>query len=191
MNEEIWRAIVECDPAYDGQLYYGLVTTGVFCRPSCRSKTPKRENVRIFHTPSEARKAGLRPCKRCRPEEQEWRSHEEELARQLARLIDGHYAEPLSLQSMAARLFVSPYYLLRCFRRVMNTTPARYLQLTRLEHAKALLRDTGESITAVALQTGFASSAHFSAVFHKEVGCPPSAYRQLADRDSRKGAGPS
>ncbi|MCL6516648.1 Ada metal-binding domain-containing protein [Alicyclobacillus sp.] len=68
MPEDLWHAIVNCDVAYDGRFYYGVVSTGVFCRPSCRSKTPKREHVRIFLTTGEARAAGFRPCKRCKPD---------------------------------------------------------------------------------------------------------------------------
>ena len=69
MNAEIWEAIIHCDPAYDGKFYYGVHTTGIFCRPSCKSKKPKRENVSTFKTIDEALSAGFRPCKRCRPEE--------------------------------------------------------------------------------------------------------------------------
>lgn len=181
MNQEIWRAIVECDDAYDGRIYYGLVTTGIFCRPSCKSKTPKQENVKLFSTPDEARRAGLRPCKRCRPDELEWVSFDDELANKLADLIQKAYGEPLSLQDMATRLYISPYYLQRCFKKVMKMSPARFLLLTRLEKAKSMLLDSKESITAIALKVGFQNSAHFSAVFHKHVGCSPSSYRDIAE----------
>jgi len=69
MTDDMWKAIVECDSSYDGTFYYGLRTTKIFCKPSCKSKTPNRENVGIFATPENARRAGLRPCKRCRPDD--------------------------------------------------------------------------------------------------------------------------
>lgn len=178
MNEEIWQAIVTCDPAYDGQFYYGLLTTGIFCKPSCRSKTPRRENVRIYQNPDEARQAGLRPCKRCRPDALVFRSSEEELVEQATRLIHDHFHEPLTLPVMAARLFVSPFYLQKCFSRLRNVSPTRYLTLQRLERARALLANTQLAVTAVARQSGFRNSAYFSSVFQKEIGCSPSAYRQ-------------
>ncbi|MCL6516792.1 Ada metal-binding domain-containing protein [Alicyclobacillus sp.] len=68
VNDAQWRAIVNCDAAFDGQFFYGVTSTGVFCRPSCRSRTPRRENVRIFHSNREAQAAGFRPCKHCHPE---------------------------------------------------------------------------------------------------------------------------
>lgn len=66
-EEEMWKAIVDCDASYDGIFYYGVKTTKIYCRPSCKSKTPKRENIVFFHSKEEAEKAGFRPCRRCKP----------------------------------------------------------------------------------------------------------------------------
>ncbi|MFY0544133.1 bifunctional transcriptional activator/DNA repair enzyme AdaA [Brevibacillus sp. H7] len=186
MNEQMWRAIVDCDPAYDGQFYYGLQTTGIFCKPSCRSKTPNPENVRIFLTTGDAKKAGLRPCKRCRPEEPFRLTSEEELAQKAAAFLTQHCHQPLSLQQIAAELFVSPYHLQRCFQKVMGVSPAKFLLRKRLKAAQHLLGNTQESITTIALQVGFQSSSHFSAVFHKETGCSPTAYRQCQSQGTKK-----
>jgi AraC family transcriptional regulator of adaptative response / methylphosphotriester-DNA alkyltransferase methyltransferase len=191
MTEEFWAAIVSCDSRYDGRFYYGLRTTGVFCKPSCKSKTPKRENVGIYATPDEARKAGLRPCKRCRPEESGWRSHEEELAMRVVDLISRHFHQPLSLQEIAARLFVSPFYLQRCFQRVMRKSPSRFLLEMRLKEAKRLLQNTPDSITDIAWRVGFQSSSHFSAVFRREIGVSPSGYRQAMKAPHQQGVIPS
>ncbi|WP_134682635.1 bifunctional transcriptional activator/DNA repair enzyme AdaA [Brevibacillus migulae] len=179
MNEEMWQAIVDCDAAYDGLFYYGLITTGIFCKPSCKSKTPKQENVRIFASPAEAKATGLRPCKRCRPEEIAFRSPEEELVEGVTQLIHEHAHESLTLTEMAEKLFVSPFYLQKCFTRIKKVSPNRYLTLLRLEKAKSMLRQTDESITAIAFRIGFRNSAYFSSVFQKEIGCSPSAYRQM------------
>jgi AraC family transcriptional regulator of adaptative response / methylphosphotriester-DNA alkyltransferase methyltransferase len=187
MNEAVWKAIVECDPSFDGQFYYGLVTTGIFCRPSCKSKTPKREHVKIFETPEQAIQAGLRPCKRCRPEEPAWRSAEEELVKKLLAVIDSSYGEPLTLHEMAERLFVSPFYLQRCFKRVMNISPGKYLLQKRIEQAKRLLAETNESITEIALQVGFRNSSHFTTVFQRETRFKPTRYRKLVARRHERG----
>ncbi len=182
MNDELWQAIVECDHKYDGQYYYGLRTTGIFCKPSCKSRTPKREHVKIFTTPHDARNAGLRPCKRCRPEELHWRSSDEELARKAADLITSRYTEPLTLNEIASSLFVSPYYLQRSFKRVMTISPGKFLTMKRMEAAKRLLVETRESVTNIALQIGFRSGAHFSFVFHKETGWKPTEFRNLYEK---------
>jgi len=178
VNEQMWQAIVDCDPAYDGLFYYGLITTGIFCKPSCKSKTPNRENVRIFANPDEAKATGLRPCKRCRPEESFFRSAEEELVDSLTQLIHDHAHESLTLNEMAEKLFVSPFYLQKCFTRIKKVSPNRYLTLLRLERAKSMLQQSEDSITTIAYRIGFRNSAYFSSVFLKEIGCSPSAYRQ-------------
>ncbi|USG64197.1 helix-turn-helix domain-containing protein [Brevibacillus ruminantium] len=178
MNEEIWRAVVECDPAYDGKFYYGVLTTGIFCKPSCKSRTPKREHVRIFATLDEAQRTGLRPCKRCQPHKTGWQSADEELTQRAEQLISECYTEPLTLREMAARLFISPYYLLRCFRRLRDCSPGQYLIRKRLEAARELLRGTSLSVAQVAHQVGFRNSAHFSHVFHQEMKQTPTEFRR-------------
>lgn len=190
MNEEIWRAIVECDPKYDGQIFYGLVTTGIFCKPSCKSKTPKRENVKIFYSAADAKEAGLRPCKRCRPEELHSLSSEEELTHKLMQLINEFYTEPLTLHEMAARLYVSPFYLQKSFKKVMNISPSKYLAMKRLATAKTLLvKETEESITSIAMQVGFPNSSHFASVFQKETGYSPTHYRLAMQNQKDRGKG--
>ncbi len=76
-EEEKWKAALSCDADYDGQFFYGVKTTGIFCRPSCKSKSPKREHVVFFDTAEQARKYGLRPCKRCRPDLLEFQPQKE------------------------------------------------------------------------------------------------------------------
>ncbi|PYI56566.1 bifunctional transcriptional activator/DNA repair enzyme AdaA [Paenibacillus flagellatus] len=177
MNDEQWRAIVECDPAYDGVFYYGLSTTGIFCKPSCKSRTPKRDNVSVYPDNAAPLKDGLRPCKRCRPDAENGPTFEEELAERAARLVRERFREPLSLTAIADELYVSPFHLQKRFTKVMGMSPSKYLTLTRLEAAKSMLAETGDSVTAVALSCGFRSSAYFSAVFLKEIGMTPTAYR--------------
>lgn len=178
MNEERWRAIVECDSAYDGQFWYGVLTTGIFCRPSCKSRVPKQENIRIFDSTRDAEQTGLRPCKRCQPQVVQWRPADEELARRVEQLIDECYQEPLTLQEMATRLFVSPFYLQRSFTRQMKCSPAKYLIQKRVESAKKLLAETTFNVTEIAMQVGFRTSAYFAHVFQKETGQTPTHYRR-------------
>ncbi|MGB8955885.1 MAG: bifunctional transcriptional activator/DNA repair enzyme AdaA [Tumebacillaceae bacterium] len=178
IKQEQWDAIVACDGQYDGRFFYGVMTTGIFCRPSCKSRTPKKENVRIFTSTDEALAADLRPCKRCRPEEQAWRGSNEELVERAKGIIARCYQEELGLNEVANRLFVSPFHLHRSFRKIAGVTPAQFLSEQRLAAAKRLLTDTELSVTQIAFAVGYQSAAHFSTFFRKETGQAPSQYKK-------------
>jgi AraC family transcriptional regulator, regulatory protein of adaptative response / methylphosphotriester-DNA alkyltransferase methyltransferase len=177
MKTEYWQAIVDCDKEYDGEFYYGVLTTGIFCRPSCKSRLPKVNNVKIFRSVEEAENEGLRPCKRCRPQFMVNQSSAEELIAKVKQLIEASYAADLSLHEIASRCYVSPFYLQRVFKQVTQISPTQYLIKKRIEAAKQLIEQPAFSITEIALQVGFKNPAHFSSVFSKEVGLPPSKYR--------------
>jgi AraC family transcriptional regulator of adaptative response / methylphosphotriester-DNA alkyltransferase methyltransferase len=179
MIEEYWKAIVECDKSYDGKFFYGVLTTGIFCRPSCKSRTPKMENVKIYKTITDAQNDGLRPCKRCRPELITGYSSIEQLVENVMEMISHSYATELTLHEIARRTFVSPFYLQRVFKQKTQMSPTQYLMLKRLEVAKSLLETSPLSITQIALRVGFKNSAHFSSIFAKAVGVPPSKYRRI------------
>lgn len=175
MREEQWRAIVECDAAFDGQFYYAVATTGIYCRPSCKSRTPKPEHVRIFLRREDAAEH-YRPCKRCRPDAARW--PDEELAERVRTVIGERYAEALTLQRIAEELHVSPYHLHHVFKRVTGQTPAVALLTVRLDKAKALLTRTDASVTEVAGAVGYGNAGHFATVFVKHVGRSPREYRE-------------
>jgi AraC family transcriptional regulator, regulatory protein of adaptative response / methylphosphotriester-DNA alkyltransferase methyltransferase len=179
MNEEVWEAIINCDSAYDGKFFYGVDTTKIFCRPSCKSRNPKRENVRVFSSIEEAVSANFRPCKRCRPDHMRW--PDEDLVQRVVKLIENRYQEVLTLSNLANVLYVSPYHLHRTFKRVVGQTPADYLRTTRLKAAQKLLTETEKTITDIAIAVGFPNVAHFSTVFQKQFGVAPSAYRSKYD----------
>jgi len=176
MDENVWAAIVGCDPKYDGKFFYGVVTTGIFCRPSCKSKNPKKEHVRLFNNADEAVAAGFRPCKRCRPDRQS--RPEEEWIGEAVRFIDAHYTEQLPLRRLAAMLHLSPYHLQRTFKRLVGCTPTEYIRKLRLDAAAKLLLTTNLPISDIAGRAGFANSASFSTIFQKQYGITPSAYRK-------------
>src|SRR5499427_8153293 len=100
-EERFWQAVRTRDTDYDGQFYYGVRTTGVYCRPSCASRQPKRENVLFFALPEAARQAGFRACLRCRPDEAAVRDPQAELTQSLCRLIDQHLEEPLNIAALS------------------------------------------------------------------------------------------
>ncbi|HZG75012.1 MAG TPA: Ada metal-binding domain-containing protein, partial [Paenibacillus sp.] len=167
MKDEWWNAIVGCDRAYDGLFYYGVSSTGIFCKPSCRSKTPRKDKTVIFGNVQEALLAGFRSCKRCCPEEFEY-NPDARLVDKVTSLIKENYHSPLSLEELAQPLAVSPSHLHRIFKRVTGMTPNEMLTRTRINEAKHLLETyPTKSITEVAFEVGYQSLSHFSVTFKK------------------------
>jgi AraC family transcriptional regulator of adaptative response / methylphosphotriester-DNA alkyltransferase methyltransferase len=178
VDKAIWKAIVNCETTFDGKYYYAVISTGIFCRPSCRSRIPRRENVRIFCSVNEAKLAGFRPCKRCRPDEHPL-GPDSELVNRAKNIIHDRFHEQLTLTYLAKKLFVSPYHLHHVFKRLTNVTPAEYILQTRLNKAMAALKEErSRSITEIALGVGFSSLSHFSTVFQRMTGQSPSQYRE-------------
>ncbi|KZZ82639.1 bifunctional transcriptional activator/DNA repair enzyme AdaA [Bacillus sp. SJS] len=176
--EAIYETILSRTAKYDGLYYVGITSTKIFCRPSCRSKTPKRENVRVYRSIQEAIDAGFRACKRCKPEVSGLHGPDAELAEKLKELIHHQYREALTLNTMALQLAISPYHLLRVFKRVTGLTPSKYLMNYRMSEAKKLLLADQKAIAEVAAETGFSNPPHFSSVFKKIAGCTPQEYRE-------------
>lgn len=185
MEEAIWQAIISNDSSFDGKFYYGVRTTGIFCRPSCKSRNPKQEHVMIFKNAGEAAAQRFRPCKRCKPTQFE--SPEEEWVRHIAQTIDTYYQEPLTLLSLANKLHASPYHMSRIFKRIMGVTPIVYLQNKRISSAQRLLIQTEMPVTAVAHQVGFPNPSHFSTVFLSRTGLTPTEYRHSGSNIEKSG----
>jgi AraC family transcriptional regulator of adaptative response / methylphosphotriester-DNA alkyltransferase methyltransferase len=176
--DAVYDAIVRNDPAFDGRFYAGVRTTRIVCRPSCRSRTPRRENITLFACLEDALKAGFRPCKRCRPEQPGPNGPDAELAERVNAMIEAHYREPLTLPSLAAALSISPFHLQRVYKRIVGMTPAKRLQDARIEAAKPLLASGSMTVADVAAAVGFRSASHFSSVFRKTVGLTPHEFRE-------------
>lgn len=179
-TDKEWEAIVGCDAGEDGRFYYGVSTTGIFCRPSCKSRTPNREHVRIFDTAAAAQAEGLRPCKRCRPDG--LRLPDEEWAESIAAVIRRQHPERLTLRTLAEQQHASPYHLQRTFKRVRGMSPAEYLLRVRVEAAMTLLNESRLSIAEIGERVGMPSAAHFASAFRKITGQAPTQYRQEAER---------
>lgn len=175
LTEGIWQAIVHNDGGYDGKLYYGVATTRIFCRPSCKSRVPKRENVRLFRTAEQALTAEFHPCKRCRPTGQQ---PDQEWVEQMKGYIEAHYREKLTLEVLADVCHGSAYHLLRTFKRQEGSTPMEYVQKVRLGRAKELLAHSELSVAGVAAAVGIPRSTYFVTLFKKKTGYTPAAYRR-------------
>jgi AraC family transcriptional regulator of adaptative response / methylphosphotriester-DNA alkyltransferase methyltransferase len=175
-EEEKWKASLDCDPAYDGRFFYGVKTTGIFCRPSCKSKSPKRENVTFFDTAKQARETGLRPCKRCRPDLLEFQPMKE-TAEKIKAVCAQNFPEDGTLKKELAKLGLSRNRLTQVFQAQYGKTPAEYVNQLRIDSAKSLLADTKNNILQGALQSGFESLSSFYAQFRKLTGVSPMKYR--------------
>jgi AraC family transcriptional regulator of adaptative response / methylphosphotriester-DNA alkyltransferase methyltransferase len=171
-----WNAIKECDSEYDDKFYYGVETTGIFCRPSCKSRLPNKENVRIFKHAYIALEEKFRPCKRCKPDGLQLPA--EEWIEQITQWIDENYSESLTLHKLAEISHGSPYHLQRLFKQIKGISPSEYVQQVRLEKAIEKLEKTEFSITDISLTVGFLSTPYFITFFKKKVGHTPSEYRR-------------
>lgn len=177
---KIYESVVRREDAYDGVYYTGVHSTGIFCRPSCRSRTPLLRNVTFYPSVESALEAGFRPCKRCKPEAPGAAGPEARLVQSAMAAIKEALPRQLSLAELAGRQHVSPFYLQRVFKRRTGVSPAGYAAALRLLAAQRLLADTELSVTEVSNRTGFSSPAYFSAFFQKRTGQSPSAYREDA-----------
>ena len=183
-----YLALAARDARFDGRFFTGVTSTGIYCRPVCGVRTPRRENCRFYDLAAQAEAAGFRPCLRCRPElaprQLVWSTQDAPaiLAREAVRLLEsGTLQDPAhgaGLQALAARLGVSDRHLRRVFEASLGVSPLQYLQTRRLLAAKQLLTDTDLPVTQVALASGFGSVRRFNAAFQGHYGLNPTQLRQ-------------
>lgn len=175
--QEYWKAIVENDSSYDDRFYYGVKTTRIFCRPSCKSRVPNRENVRIFQDAEQALAEKYQPCKRCKPDG--LRMPDKEWVQQITEWIDQHYNESLTLQRLADMCHGSPYHLQRTFKRVKGFTPVEYIQQVRISEAMHSLTTSNQPVTEIGIAVGLANTPYFITLFKKKTGFTPAEYRKI------------
>jgi AraC family transcriptional regulator, regulatory protein of adaptative response / DNA-3-methyladenine glycosylase II len=171
------------DARFDGRLFVGVTSTGVYCRPVCRVRMPRQENCRFFDTRAKAEAAAFRPCLKCRPEIAPGLSNmdsSQHLADVAARRIEQavHSGETLRLPHLAQRLGVTDRHLRRIFLAAHGVSPLAYLTTQRLLLAKQLLTDTAQPITQVALSSGFDSLRRFNAAFVEHYRLNPTQLRR-------------
>ena len=180
-EEEMWGAVQRSDEEYDGMFFYAVKTTGIFCRPSCKSKLPRRENLCYFFSGEEARTAGFRPCKRCRSDLLEYHPMRE-IATEIRRKLDR--MESLDDIGLTARRMTD------IFKQEYGVTPKEYADSFRLRKAKKMLEQTQEKVIDVAYQTGFSSLSAFNRFFKQQTGQTPTDYRKKQDhRDESRVSG--
>lgn len=166
-----WQAVQARDRRFDGRFVFAVCTTGIYCRPSCGAKHPRREHVAFYATPEDAARAGFRACRRCRPDELDAQVH---MVAEACALIDADDDRIPTLDELGARLNVSPAHLQRVFKRIMGVSPRRYADARRVERFKAQLK-AGEPVTRALYDAGYNSSSRAHAGV---LGMTPTTYQQ-------------
>ncbi len=172
-----WTAVLERDPRYDGQFVFAVRSTGIYCRPSCPSRRPRRAVVIFFDAPESAEREGFRACLRCRPKASAAGNRLRGVIEQACRLLDKEREKPLSLAQLGAAVGLSPYHLQRTFKRVMGVTPKQYADARRLEAVKQRLR-RGQDVAGALYEAGYGSSSRLYERAPRRLGMTPARYRE-------------
>lgn len=175
-DDERWAAVVRRDRAAAGRFFYSVATTGVYCRPGCSARRPRRENVRFHATREEAARAGFRPCRRCRPDEPPLAERRAEAVARACRLIETAGEAP-NLDALAEAAGMSRYHFHRVFKGVTGVTPRAYAAARRAERMREALR-AGGTVTAAIYEAGFGSGGRFYAEAADILGMAPASFRR-------------
>jgi AraC family transcriptional regulator, regulatory protein of adaptative response / methylated-DNA-[protein]-cysteine methyltransferase len=176
LDDTRWAAVLARDPAYDGQFFYSVMTTGIYCRPSCAARRPKRGHVRFHPTPDAAERAGFRPCERCKPGEASLQQQYAAKVGAACRLIE-QAEEPPKLDELARAAGLSSYHFHRVFKSVLGITPKDYATAHRHGRLRAAL-SRGATVTEALYDAGFNSSSRFYAVSAELLGMTPAAFKE-------------
>jgi AraC family transcriptional regulator of adaptative response/methylated-DNA-[protein]-cysteine methyltransferase len=175
-DDACWAAVCGKDRSQDGRFVFGVVTTGVFCRPSCPARTPNRRNVRFYPAIGDAVQAGLRPCRRCRPLESSQDARTAAIVGAACAFMQAHAGESLTLDTLAARAGLSRFHFQRTFKAVVGITPTQYVEACRLARVKRGLR-RGATVTDAVYEAGFGSSSRLYERVDSRLGMTPAQYR--------------
>jgi AraC family transcriptional regulator of adaptative response/methylated-DNA-[protein]-cysteine methyltransferase len=177
-NDERWHAVVARDSGRDGAFVFAVATTGVYCRPSCPARRPRRENVKFFSRPEQAEKAGFRACLRCRP--RSFSSNpQSDSAKEICRYIEQHLDETITLARLGKVFRQSPFHLQRRFKAALGITPREYADSCRLRLLKRNLQ-AGDNVTRAMYDAGYGSSSRLYEKTAVQLGMTPDKYRRGA-----------
>ncbi len=178
-----WQAVVDRDSSLDGAFVFAVSSTGIFCRPSCPAKRPRRENVQFFDQTLQAERAGYRACLRCRPKAVDG-NPQSSLVQAICRYIEQHVTDlhtkdRLTLTTLAKEFRLSSFHLQRTFKAVLGVSPKAYLDACRLQHVKHNLQ-AGHSVTTALYAAGYGSSSRLYERTASQLGMTPEKYRRGA-----------
>ena len=171
-----WRAVETKNREFDGAFYFGVKTTGIFCRPSCSSRPPKRQNVAFFVTPGEAEKAGFRACLRCKPKNKYEPGATAVLIQRAFELLRSDEIEVPTIDELGAQLDVSTGHLQKTFKAVLGLSPKEVMDMFRMENFKENVRET--DVTSSLYESGFGSSRSLYEKASEGLGMTPATYKK-------------
>jgi AraC family transcriptional regulator, regulatory protein of adaptative response / methylated-DNA-[protein]-cysteine methyltransferase len=172
-----WQAVLGRDARFDGAFVYAVRSTGIYCRPSCPSRRPRREHVVFFNLPRAAEGAGFRSCRRCRPGLAASRDPRAAWIERVCRYIDQHLQAALPLSRLAEQAELSPHHFQRTFKQLMGISPRQYAEARRLASFKAQVRK-GETVTSAIYGAGYGSGSRLYERASGQLGMTPAAYRK-------------
>ena len=168
-----WHHVIARDPRQDGHFVFAVRTTGIYCRPSCPSRRPRRDSVEFFATTQEAERAGYRACLRCKPTQI---SEQVQYVLRARQLLD-NAEEALTLGQLSKQIGISPFHLQRLFKRATGLSPREYQSARRMQQIKTRLRK-GEDVTTALYDAGFSSPSRLYENSNQQLGMTPGAYRR-------------
>jgi AraC family transcriptional regulator of adaptative response/methylated-DNA-[protein]-cysteine methyltransferase len=172
-----WQAVEMRDARFDGVFVYGVRSTGIYCKPSCPSRRPRRDKVELFHTREEAESAGFRACLRCKPRETAAPDPRAELVLRVCRRIEECEGVAPSLEELGVESGVSPHHLQRTFKSLTGITPRQYAAALRLKLFKSRIKE-GVDVTAAMYDAGYGSSSRLYENASERLGMTPATYRR-------------
>jgi AraC family transcriptional regulator of adaptative response/methylated-DNA-[protein]-cysteine methyltransferase len=178
MNEEsYWQAVQSRDVSADGLFFYAVRSTGIYCRPTCPSRRPNRDQVMFFRLPEAAEQAGFRACQRCHPRNATPHDPQVELIGRACRYIAEHVERAPTLEEIGQAVGLSPHHLQRTFKRVMGITPRQYAEACRVDRLKTRLKQ-GDNVTTALYEAGYGSSSRLYEQAPARLGMTPATYRR-------------
>jgi AraC family transcriptional regulator of adaptative response/methylated-DNA-[protein]-cysteine methyltransferase len=179
-NKDVfWHAVESKDARFNGTFFFGVQTTGIYCKPSCAARTPKRQNVVFFETPVTAEKQGFRACMRCKPDSVVERDPQVEMALRVCQLIEDGLSggeENISLEFLGEQAGMSPHHLQRTFKSILGITPKQYATALKIKSFKEQVQ-RGEDVTGAMYDAGFGSSRALYEKAADKLGMTPAAYK--------------
>lgn len=174
-NPEMWNAVLARDASRDGSFVFAVRSTGIYCRPSCPARRPRREQVSFFQVPEAAEREGFRACRRCHPRRVQSADSRIEMVRRICHAIDEHDEEPQTLKTLSEQTGVSAHHLQRTFKEVMGITPRNYAESKRLNQFKSQVK-SGASVTEAMYSAGYGSSRSLYEQSAARLGMTPATY---------------
>jgi AraC family transcriptional regulator, regulatory protein of adaptative response / methylated-DNA-[protein]-cysteine methyltransferase len=171
-----WQIVKTKNPGFDGAFYFGVRTTNIFCKPSCASRLPRRENVHFFATSEEAEKGGFRACLRCRPTRNISIDPNAELVFRAFEIIRNAGGEEIPLENLSANLSVSPSHLQKTFKRILGFSPKQFSDWRKIESFKREVKNS--DVTTALYESGYGSSRGLYENAHSNLGMTPAVYRK-------------